>query len=54
VVPKISTLPPSAGGVAHRQLAGSPEELGGVAEDQHQRIGEQQLIELLAAVKMME
>ena len=36
----------------HGELLRAPQHLRGIAEDQHQRVGEQQLIELLAAIEM--
>ena len=54
MVPKISKPPASTGGRDTESCCVPHSELGGVAEDQHQRVGEQQLVELLAAVEIAE
>ena len=40
------------GGRGTRELLRAPQHARDIAEDQHQRVGEEQLVELLAAVEM--
>ncbi len=42
------------GRTAHRLLLGAPDDLGHVAQDQHQGVGEEQLVELFLAVEVAE
>ena len=54
VVPKSVKAPVEPRRPAHRLLLRAPDELGHVAQDQHEGVGEQELVQLLLAVEVAE
>ena len=52
MAPKTSMPPESDWRSRHRELLGSPDDLGGITQNQDQRVGKQQLVEFLAPIDM--
>ena len=54
VAPKSEKAPVEPRRPRHRLLLRAPDDLRHVAEDQHERVGEEELVELLLAVEVAE